>query len=219
MAPLLQSKAFMGKIRPLLDMYDELRVLLSEEKEITLPSIAVVGKQSAGKSTVLERISGLQLPRGDGMVTKCPLLMQLRRRGDFKESAAGSSNNQPAESIRIGTDAANLKAITRTEVPGMIEEISEQLLDEASAEEKEFGIAQTPIILQVTGPGLPDLTLIDLPGLYQLNTETNLPIEGLEAFFKRLYMRHMRSDECVLVVVMPATGTSLRCQSESQSTV
>lgn len=64
MAHLLESSAFKLKIRPLLDLFDDLRVLLSEEREVRLPSIAVIGKQSAGKSSVLERISGLVLPRG-----------------------------------------------------------------------------------------------------------------------------------------------------------
>ena len=49
MSQLLESSAYKLKIRPLLDLYDDLRVLLSEEREVKLPSIAVIGKQSAGE--------------------------------------------------------------------------------------------------------------------------------------------------------------------------
>ena len=45
---------------------------------IDLPQIAVVGGQSSGKSSVLENIVGRDfLPRGSGIVTRCPLILQL----------------------------------------------------------------------------------------------------------------------------------------------
>ena len=57
-------------IRPMLDTNDKLREVLDGE-EIRLPTIAVIGGQSAGKSSILERISNVDLPRGGGMVTRC----------------------------------------------------------------------------------------------------------------------------------------------------
>ena len=57
-------------IRSLLDANDRLREVLNGEP-IRLPSIAVIGGQSSGKSSILERISGVNLPRGAGMVTRC----------------------------------------------------------------------------------------------------------------------------------------------------
>jgi dynamin 1-like protein len=45
---------------------------------IDLPQIVVVGSQSAGKSSVLENIVGRDfLPRGTGIVTRRPLILQL----------------------------------------------------------------------------------------------------------------------------------------------
>eukprot|EP00274_Cyanoptyche_gloeocystis_P005872 CAMPEP_0196662332 /NCGR_PEP_ID=MMETSP1086-20130531/48255_1 /TAXON_ID=77921 /ORGANISM="Cyanoptyche gloeocystis , Strain SAG4.97" /LENGTH=88 /DNA_ID=CAMNT_0041997663 /DNA_START=22 /DNA_END=285 /DNA_ORIENTATION=- len=45
---------------------------------IDLPQIAVVGSQSSGKSSVLENVVGLDfLPRGSGIVTRRPLVLQL----------------------------------------------------------------------------------------------------------------------------------------------
>ena len=44
-----------------------------------LPQIVVVGSQSAGKSSVLESFVGRDfLPRGDGIVTRRPLILQLK---------------------------------------------------------------------------------------------------------------------------------------------
>ena len=45
---------------------------------LDLPQIAVVGGQSAGKSSVLENFVGRDfLPRGSGIVTRRPLVLQL----------------------------------------------------------------------------------------------------------------------------------------------
>ena len=45
---------------------------------IDLPQIVVVGSQSSGKSSVLENIVGRDfLPRGSGIVTRRPLVLQL----------------------------------------------------------------------------------------------------------------------------------------------
>lgn len=65
------------RIRPLLDAVDTLRGVLREESGIQLPTIAVVGDQSSGKSSVLEALSGVALPRGREITTRCPLVLRL----------------------------------------------------------------------------------------------------------------------------------------------
>lgn len=49
-----------------------------ESTPLDLPQIVVVGSQSSGKSSVLESIVGRDfLPRGAGIVTRRPLVLQL----------------------------------------------------------------------------------------------------------------------------------------------
>jgi len=53
------------------------------QKFVRLPRIAVLGGQSAGKSSVLESIVGLDfLPRGDGLVTRRPLELRLNHQSE-----------------------------------------------------------------------------------------------------------------------------------------
>lgn len=48
------------------------------QNPIDLPQITVLGSQSSGKSSVLENIVGRDfLPRGTGIVTRRPLVLQL----------------------------------------------------------------------------------------------------------------------------------------------
>ena len=57
------------------------------QEQIDLPQITVVGSQSAGKSSVLEHIVGRDfLPRGNGICTRRPLVLQLYNTGAAIES-------------------------------------------------------------------------------------------------------------------------------------
>ncbi len=61
-------------INQLQDKFNPLGINLA----LDLPQIAVVGGQSAGKSSVLESFVGKDfLPRGSGIVTRRPLVLQL----------------------------------------------------------------------------------------------------------------------------------------------
>ncbi|CAN6719857.1 unnamed protein product [Malus baccata var. baccata] len=74
-APIVSS--YNDKIRPLLDAVDKLRSLMVMDEGIQLPTIVVVGDQSSGKSSVLESLAGISLPRGQGICTRVPLIMRL----------------------------------------------------------------------------------------------------------------------------------------------
>uniref|UniRef100_A0A673WN11 Dynamin N-terminal domain-containing protein n=1 Tax=Salmo trutta TaxID=8032 RepID=A0A673WN11_SALTR len=57
------------KVRPFIDLIDDMRSI-GIDKELPLPTIAVVGDQSSGKSSVLETLSGVTLPRGTGEILR-----------------------------------------------------------------------------------------------------------------------------------------------------
>lgn len=60
---------------------------------LDLPQIVVIGSQSSGKSSVLEHIVGRDfLPRGSGIVTRRPLVLQLINRPGRKASAANADD-------------------------------------------------------------------------------------------------------------------------------
>ncbi|RPA91160.1 P-loop containing nucleoside triphosphate hydrolase protein [Choiromyces venosus 120613-1] len=67
-----------GGMREMVDLVNRLRASGIEDLGLPLPRIAVVGNQSAGKSSLIEAISGIKVPRYTGTCTRCPLEINLR---------------------------------------------------------------------------------------------------------------------------------------------
>ncbi|RLW07577.1 hypothetical protein DV515_00003512 [Chloebia gouldiae] len=135
------------KIRPCIDLVDNLRAL-GIEKELSLPAIAVIGDQSSGKSSVLEALSGVALPRGNGIVTRCPLELKLKR---LPEGQAWQG--------KISYQNVTLNLQHPSEVDRAIRQAQDVVAGPRGA------ISRKLISLEVQSPDVPDLTLIDLPGI------------------------------------------------------
>ena len=70
---------------------------------VDLPQIVVVGSQSSGKSSVLETIVGRDfLPRGQGIVTRRPLILQLIHTPGPASSPRSAPNDSLASSSTAG---------------------------------------------------------------------------------------------------------------------
>uniref|UniRef100_A0A674GWI4 Dynamin-1 n=1 Tax=Taeniopygia guttata TaxID=59729 RepID=A0A674GWI4_TAEGU len=68
----------MEDLIPLVNRLQDAFAAIGQNANLDLPQIAVVGGQSAGKSSVLENFVGRDfLPRGSGIVTRRPLVLQL----------------------------------------------------------------------------------------------------------------------------------------------
>jgi len=68
----------MDQLIPLVNKLQDALAMADVEEPIDLPQIVVVGSQSSGKSSVLESLVGRDfLPRGSGIVTRRPLILQL----------------------------------------------------------------------------------------------------------------------------------------------
>jgi replication fork clamp-binding protein CrfC len=133
---------------------------------IDLPQIVVVGSQSSGKSSVLENIVGRDfLPRGSGIVTRRPLVLQLINRPP-------AANGTAAAKIEDTTDAsANADEWGEfLHIPGQKFYDFNKIRDEISRETeakvgRNAGISPAPITLRIYSPNVLTLTLVDLPGL------------------------------------------------------
>ncbi|KAJ7629835.1 P-loop containing nucleoside triphosphate hydrolase protein [Mycena rosella] len=75
-APQLSKSQYALHRKELLALMSQLRSV-GAQGDLDLPRITVIGNQSAGKSSVVEAISGIKVPRDTGTCTRCPLECRL----------------------------------------------------------------------------------------------------------------------------------------------
>ena len=147
------DKGYNDNIRPLLDLADKLTPLLKGTK-IRIPRIASCGMQSHGKSSTLESITHISLPKGDGTVTICPIKISLR--------------NSEKEYARIKFECdgeSKYEEIDLDEISDKIIEYQNKVKEKNALKEGEIKLFDEVIQVEVNRKNAPNLTLYDLPGL------------------------------------------------------
>ncbi|CAB4286012.1 unnamed protein product [Prunus armeniaca] len=189
-APIVSS--YNDKIRPLLDAVDKLRNLMVMDEGIQLPTIVVVGDQSSGKSSVLESLAGISLPRGQGICTRVPLIMRLQHHSSPQPELSLEYNGRidPTDEDNISDDI--VKATNAIAGGGK-------------------GISNTPLTLLVKKNGVPDLTMVDLPGI------TRVPVHGqpenIYDQIKDMIMEYIKPEESIILNVLSASVDFATCES------
>uniref|UniRef100_A0ABI7XYM1 Interferon-induced GTP-binding protein Mx1 n=1 Tax=Felis catus TaxID=9685 RepID=A0ABI7XYM1_FELCA len=171
------------KVRPCIDLIDSLRAL-GVEQDLALPAIAVIGDQSSGKSSVLEALSGVALPRGSGIVTRCPLVLKLKKLMN-EDEWRGKVSYQDFE--------------TEISDPSEVEEAINTAQNAIAGEG--LGISHELINLEVSSPHVPDLTLIDLPGITRVAVGNQPADIGRQT--KQLIRKYIVKQETINLVVVP----------------
>ncbi|TFK72155.1 hypothetical protein BDN72DRAFT_836541 [Pluteus cervinus] len=175
----------------------------SSASQIDLPQICVLGSQSSGKSSVLENIVGRDfLPRGTGIVTRRPLVLQLIHR-------AATSGGPAVNGADKGTDkAANADEWGEfLHLPGEkfydFNKIRDEIVRDTEAKTgRNAGISPQPINLRVYSPNVLTLTLVDLPGL------TKVPVgdqpKDIEKQIKDMLLKYISKPACIILAVTAA---------------
>ncbi|CAL9211337.1 unnamed protein product [Musa hybrid cultivar] len=149
-----------------------------------LPSVAVVGGQSSGKSSVLESIVGRDfLPRGSGIVTRRPLVLQLHK-------------------MESGSEYAEFLHAPRrkyTDFAGVRKEIADET-DRITGKSKQ--ISNVPIHLSIYSPHVVNLTLIDLPGLTKVAVEGQP--ESIVTDIEDMVRSYVEKPNCIILAISPA---------------
>jgi dynamin 1-like protein len=142
----------------------------------TLPQIVVVGGQSSGKSSVLEAIVGRDfLPRGAGICTRRPLVLQLHATSPAPEAAEGfppSPGGSEALKPRSSSRGDTARFLHK---PDVVFDDFSKVRDEIEAETARAlgpgkAVSSEPIMLSIRSAHVPNLTLVDMPGLTKVAT-------------------------------------------------
>lgn len=173
----------MERLIPIINQLQDAFSSLGTSISIDLPQIAVVGSQSAGKSSVLENFVGRDfLPRGSGIVTRRPLVLQLlyTKHGEYAEFLhAKGKKFTDFEQVRMEIEAET---------------------DRMTGSNK--GISSIPINLRVYSPHVLNLTLVDLPGITKIAVGDQ-PVD-IEQQIRNMIFEFIGKDNCLILAVSPA---------------
>lgn len=239
----IEQEPLAHKLIPIIDklsniVYEQnLNSGVSGDDIIDLPTIAVIGSQSSGKSSILETLVGKDfLPRGTGIVTRRPLVLQLcniketdiavldldsdvdaqacTEEGEItleehlKRNNADYNKSLPKNSVKEWGEFLHFPGKRFFNFNDIRKEIESETFRIAG---KNKGISNNPINLKVYSPNVVNLTLIDLPGI------TKVPIgeqpADIEFQIKNLIYDYISKPNCIILAVSPANQDLVNSES------
>ncbi|OGM43949.1 dynamin family protein [Aspergillus bombycis] len=186
----------------LLDRIDELRAL-GIGGLVELPQLIVCGNQSSGKSSVLEAISRVRFPAKSSCCTRFATEVILRRSTQPKIHVSiepGASRTNEAERQKLRNFAPQ-GFPSCEDLPRVIEQATEcmGIRDEDTVNS---GFSDDVLKVAISGPDQPELTLVDLPGLYT-STSRAQGARGIE-IVRGLTEKYMKNTRTIILAVISA---------------
>jgi len=154
--------------------------------------------QSSGKSSVIESLVGRSfLPRGTGIVTRRPLILQL------VYSPKDDREHRSADNGTLDLDEWGVFLHTKNRIYKDFDDIRSEIeaeTDRMAGANK--GICPEPINLKIYSMSVVNLTLIDLPGI------TKVPVgdqpEDIEGQIHELVLKYICNPNSIILAVVTA---------------
>ncbi|KAJ3916699.1 P-loop containing nucleoside triphosphate hydrolase protein [Lentinula edodes] len=184
-----------------------------------LPQIAVIGSQSAGKSSLIEAVSGISVPRDSGICTRCPVEVSMisfveewkcmiKLRIEYDPSGELQGNSTLIEFCTLSPpDRANVDLWLRRAQASIlcrerpISDFQIMSLNDLKrlkpGEGSMLAFSMNVIQVQLEDPEATDLTFIDLPGLIQNASQSEISIA------QDLVKKNIKEIGTVILITIP----------------
>ncbi|KAG6810923.1 hypothetical protein H0H92_009758 [Tricholoma furcatifolium] len=197
--------------RQMLDLVNRLHST-GVQVDIDLPQIAVIGSQSAGKSSLIEAISGVTLPRAAGTCTRCPTECRLSRSTGAWKCIV---ELRIIENGKLFSTKFGDPIMRKEDVEDRIRRAQWAILnpklrkahgaphfltgnDHGDALEQSF--SSSYVSLQISGPEVPDLSFVDLPGL--IATAGTAGNSNDIELVKNLVATYIKRPSCIILLTV-----------------
>ncbi|KAG9251626.1 P-loop containing nucleoside triphosphate hydrolase protein [Emericellopsis atlantica] len=193
--------------RTLLDKIDKLREL-GIAGQVPLPQMVVVGDQSAGKSSVLESLTGFHLPRSVSLCTRHATEIICRREDSQSVTVSIVPHSpDPKKLERAQTFRRTLETLQDDGFESIFEEAAEIMGIDLGKDKIKAGSAFSKDVLRVeiSGPNEQHLTVIDVPGMFENETPGLTTTSDIE-LVKTMVEGYIRESRTIILAVVPCNG-------------
>ncbi|KAG9556292.1 hypothetical protein KCU71_g8033, partial [Aureobasidium melanogenum] len=193
-------------MRTVLDAVDELRAV-GVNNIIPLPQIVACGDQSAGKSSLLEALTGMPFPRDTGLCTRFATQFVLRRADEPSISVTiipGPNRVDQDEREQL-EEFGRGKTFDPTKLSELIEDATQVMgLPPLTGRPEDLcAFSHDVLSITISGPDRPSLTLVDTPGLIRSpgKYQSAKDVQTIAALVKS----YVDQESTILLAVLSAT--------------
>jgi GTP-binding protein EngB required for normal cell division len=167
---------------------DKAHEILEGDRDLAknVPSCVVVGMQSVGKSAVLSRISGIRFPQDSEVCTRVAIELRLRRSMEPSKVMVITAGNFEREDIDMTSDDIVIEQA--------LKDAQTKVLNGRDFEDK------LSIKVEKEGVDLPEVTLIDLPGVFFAKDDG---ADNLEEKVKAMIKERVDNEMALIIHVVP----------------
>ncbi|KAJ3557530.1 hypothetical protein NM688_g1423 [Phlebia brevispora] len=175
------------------------------QADLDLPRIAVIGNQSAGKSSLVEAISGINVPR-DADAWQCKVSIRWEfdhfgaRRDEVREEQFGEIITKPEE-VELALRRAQAAILNPLNPVDTFVTMQREVLRRPRNNQLKF--SRNSVCVDLSGPQLTDLSFVDLPAIVSSNTGIVQNAEDdVVALVEELVKAHIKGN-CLILVALP----------------
>ncbi|KAM7220980.1 P-loop containing nucleoside triphosphate hydrolase protein [Rhypophila decipiens] len=174
--------------------------------DIQTSQIVVVGSQSSGKSSLLENLTGFSFPRGQGLCTRYATQFTLRRNPveSIVVSIMPSTDATQETRDRIRAFHRQPDSFQATSLAAVIQDANKVMRIRSGDRENDLSLpmfSNDILKVEISGPDKPHLTVIDVPGLFQV-TDEGRTTESEKAMVENMVRRYMENERTIVLAVM-----------------
>ncbi|KAG2113719.1 P-loop containing nucleoside triphosphate hydrolase protein [Suillus discolor] len=221
----ISSTDYARRRRELMEMMADLRSM-GADALIALPSVVVIGGQSAGKSSLVEAVSGINVPKDSGTCTRCPMECNMSSHAKSWSCTItlriGFDSNgldlQKPTNVRFGptiTDRSEFEVwLRRAQAAILNPNVASSTFHAKTVEELKnikntLKFSRNVVCVSIEDPDATDLSFYDLPGLIQ-----NEEPEAV-ALVKNLAEHYIEKKNTIILTTIPMSDDMENQQSMS----
>ena len=170
------------------------------EDDVSIPQIAVIGDQSSGKSSLLSSLSNIPFPRGTGLVTRVPTIIALQ--GKVTDPVSPDWNAEVSVISATRGKTNNIPGTGPCSHPAELADRITQLTDALAGGSAKAGFSRDSIFIKVEAVDVPNLILVDLPGI--VRTTTSGQSKTVISEIDDMLNYFMRQPNTIILAVVPA---------------